>query len=47
MHMNFIRKLPIPLDLKEEFPLSQEVISVKEKRDKEIAAVFTGESAED
>lgn len=44
MHMNFIRKLPIPLDLKEEFPLSQEVISVKEKRDKEIAAVFTGES---
>lgn len=44
MHMNFIRKLPIPLDLKEEFPLSQEVISIKEKRDKEIAAVFTGES---
>lgn len=44
MHMNFIRKLPIPLDLKKEFPLSDEVIAAKAKRDKEIAAVFTGES---
>ncbi len=44
MHMNFIRKLPIPMDLKKEFPLSQEVIEIKAKRDKEIASVFTGES---
>ncbi len=44
MNMNFIRKLPIPLDLKKEFPLSQEVTELKAKRDKEIAAVFTGES---
>ncbi len=44
MHMNFIRKLPIPMDLKKEFPLSQEVTELKAKRDKEIAAVFTGES---
>ncbi|MBQ8724217.1 MAG: 3-deoxy-7-phosphoheptulonate synthase [Oscillospiraceae bacterium] len=42
--MNFIRTLPIPMDLKKEFPLSQEVIEIKAKRDKEIASVFTGES---
>lgn len=45
MHMNFIRKLPIPLDLKKEFPLSEEVIRTKAKKDKEIAAVFKGESS--
>lgn len=45
MHMNFIRKLPIPLDLKKEFPLSEEVIRTKAERDKEIAAVFKGESS--
>jgi 3-deoxy-7-phosphoheptulonate synthase len=32
------------MDLKKEFPLSQEVIEIKAKRDKEIASVFTGES---
>ncbi|MBQ8687714.1 MAG: 3-deoxy-7-phosphoheptulonate synthase [Ruminococcus sp.] len=42
--MNFIRKLPIPQDLKKEFSLSQEIIDQKKKRDKEIRDVFTGES---
>ena len=44
MNMNFIRKLPIPQDLKKEFSLSQEIIDQKKKRDKEIRDVFTGES---
>ncbi len=44
MNMNFIRKLPIPQDLKKEFALSQEVIDQKAKRDEEIKKVFTGES---
>ena len=44
MQMNFSRKLPIPQDVKAEFPLTDKMIEVKAKRDKEIQAVFTGES---
>ncbi|MBQ9735787.1 MAG: 3-deoxy-7-phosphoheptulonate synthase [Clostridia bacterium] len=44
MNMNFIRKLPIPKDIKEEFPLSDALAAVKAKNDKEIADVFTGKS---
>ncbi|MGN0591898.1 MAG: 3-deoxy-7-phosphoheptulonate synthase [Ruminococcus sp.] len=44
MNMNFIRKLPIPQDLKREFSLSQEIIDQKAKRDQEIQDVFTGAS---
>lgn len=44
MNMNFIRKLPIPLDLKKEFALPQEIVTLKAKRDEEIRKVFTGES---
>ncbi|MBQ8514109.1 MAG: 3-deoxy-7-phosphoheptulonate synthase [Ruminococcus sp.] len=42
--MNFIRKLPIPQDLKKEFALPQEIVALKAKRDEEIRKVFTGES---
>ena len=44
MSMNFHRKLPIPKDVKEEFPLSEEMINQKAKRDAEIKAVFEGSS---
>ena len=44
MNMIFNRKLPIPRDVKEEFPLSEKMIQVKTARDEEIKAVFTGES---
>ena len=44
MNMDFLRKLPIPAEIKEQFPISEEMKKVKEKRDAEIAAVFTGES---
>lgn len=44
MSMNFIRKLPIPMDIKAQFPLSEEMQALKEKRDKEIKDVFEGKS---
>lgn len=40
----FIRKLPMPVELKEQYPLSEAVKTIKEERDKEIAKIFTGES---
>ena len=43
MNMEFIRKLPIPKDIKEEYPLSDRLIEIKAKRDEEIARVMTGE----
>lgn len=44
MNMNFIRKLPIPLELKTEMPLSPALAAVKAERDGEIRRIFTGES---
>lgn len=44
MQMNFHRKLPIPQEVKKEFPLTERMIKVKEERDKEIRAVFDGTS---
>ena len=44
MNMEFIRKLPIPMEVKEMYPLTAEVAAVKAARDEEIKKVFTGES---
>ena len=44
MQMNFHRKLPIPQEVKKEFPLTERMIEVKEKRDESIRAVFNGSS---
>lgn len=44
MGMYFSRKLPIPKEIKEQFPLDDELKKLKEKRDKEIRDVFTGKS---
>ena len=44
MQMNFTRKLPIPMDVKMEYPVSEEMANVKAARDKEICAVFEGNS---
>ena len=44
MSMNFMRKLPIPQDIKKEYPLSSEGELLKNKRDEEIAQIFRGES---
>ncbi|MBQ7875760.1 MAG: 3-deoxy-7-phosphoheptulonate synthase [Clostridia bacterium] len=44
MSMNFIRKLPIPMDMKEKFPVSEHLHEVIEKRNNEIKDVFSGKS---
>lgn len=44
MNMDFVRKLPIPKEIKEQFPIPEEVKKVKAERDAEIADVFTGKS---
>lgn len=44
MNMDFVRKLPIPKEIKEQFPIPEEVKKVKAERDAAIADVFTGKS---
>ncbi|MBQ4324843.1 MAG: 3-deoxy-7-phosphoheptulonate synthase [Clostridia bacterium] len=44
MNMEFLRKLPIPMDIKAEYPVSPAAALAKEKRDREIADVFEGKS---
>lgn len=43
-NMNFKRKLPIPKEIKEQYPLTADLSRVKAIRDREIADVFTGKS---
>lgn len=43
-NMTFKRKLPVPQQLKEQFPLSEKVIQTKKLRDQQVADVFTGKS---
>ena len=43
MNMQFIGKLPIPQEIKAQYPLSEEAAEVKLSRDKEIAKIFSGE----
>lgn len=42
--MNFHKKLPIPQQVKEEYPLTGQMVQVKAERDEKIKAVFDGES---
>ena len=44
MNMNFYRKLPIPKDLKEQFPADERIKKIKAERDPEIARIFEGKS---
>lgn len=43
-NMQFVRKLPIPKEVKEPYPLREKSAEIKKKRDEEIAKVFKGES---
>lgn len=43
-NMHFKRKLPVPKQIKEEYPLTDELARIKIARDEEIAQVFTGAS---
>ena len=44
MNMQFFRKLPIPQEVKQEYPVTPEMEAVKKQRDEEIQAIFKGES---
>ena len=44
-NMNFKRKLPVPRDIKEQYPLTTELAKIKQQRDEQIADVFTGNSS--
>ena len=44
MNMDFIRKLPTPKEIKELYPLSDNLKLIKEKNDEEIKKIFLGES---
>ena len=44
MNMDFKRKLPIPQDIKAQYPVTPDLQAIKEKRDEEIRAVFDGTS---
>ncbi|MBO5505614.1 MAG: 3-deoxy-7-phosphoheptulonate synthase [Clostridia bacterium] len=43
MNMKFLRKLPIPMEIKEKYPMTMEMTELKEKRDEEIKKIFRGE----
>lgn len=44
MGMKINAQLPLPADLKAEYPLSENIVKIKEKRDREIRDIFTGKS---
>ena len=43
-NMNFKRKLPIPKDIKAQYPVTEKLAEIKAKRDEDIKKVFTSES---
>ena len=43
-NMHFNRKLPVPQEIKERYPLTQALARTKADRDRQIAKVFTGGS---
>ncbi len=44
MQMNFHRKLPIPAEVKKEYPLTESMVRAKAERDEHIRRVFDGTS---
>lgn len=44
MSMDFKRKLPIPKEIKEQYPLTEQLSKIKSQRDEDIKAIFRGES---
>ncbi len=42
MNMNFHAKLPIPMDIKAQFPVTDQMKAVKEARDAQLKAIFEG-----
>lgn len=44
MNMDFLKKLPMPVELKEQYPISDKIASIKEKSDKKIKDIISGKS---
>lgn len=44
MSFEFVKKLPTPAEIREQLPLPEDLIKLKEKRDAEIREVLTGKS---
>ena len=44
MNMHFYRKLPIPKEIKEQFPITPELATRREKTLNELKKIFSGES---
>ena len=44
MNLEFTRKLPVPQQVKNRYPVTEELKKIKEKRDREIADIFEGKS---
>ena len=42
MDMRFLRKLPVPKEIKERFPVDKAIADIKAKRDEEMKAIFDG-----
>ena len=43
MSKNIEKKLPIPAQIKKEYPLSEKILTIKKDRDEQIRKIFTGE----
>ena len=44
MNMDFLRKLPTPLEIKKMYPISKEIEDIKKNRDEELKNIFLGKS---
>lgn len=44
MSFDFMKKMPTPAEIKEEFPLPESLVELKAERDDKIKKIFTGES---
>ena len=42
--MKFFRNMPVPKDLKEQFPADERIVKIKQERDPEIRRIFEGKS---
>ena len=44
MNLNFLRKLPVPQQVKSRYPVTEELAKIKNERDEEIRDIFSGKS---
>ena len=44
MGFEFIKKLPTPEEIRNQYPIDETIVEIKKKRDQEIKDIFTGKS---